>query len=153
MTSSRRISIVLFALAISGATGCATARIDESFTAEDPETYTRSYPKPARRCLEASKKALMDLGAEIERAKGNELVTNRYAAFEYAVGNSNSAMLVKQTVQIQVRVEPAAQGCRARVVSVRAWQNNKEYDTLSVGYTKEHAVEPFFKNLDEALSL
>ncbi len=148
--------ISLFLLASS----CATkAVIDETYTATDPE-FTKVYSHAPAKCVKESAHSLREMGIPIEKQGASEIITDRYDALQIqrtsgrvsGTGSVHGQTIVSnQRVKATLSILKNGQGCSVRVARVRAWENNVEFDTLNVGFTKKMFVEPFFKNLAEFL--
>jgi hypothetical protein len=151
-TSARLFSLLVVPALLSA---CATvAKVDESYTAQDP-AFTRSFAKSPKSCIAATTLALKDLGAAVESQKDGTIVSERYSVFDYAESSGSAyyakTSLNRQMGKLYLKVSGGDAGCVVRVLRVRAWENNAEFDAINVDFTKSNVTGPFFKNLEERL--
>jgi hypothetical protein len=130
-------------------------RIDEAYTATDPG-FHKTFTKQKSECISASVKALQEMGAGVEDQKEDEIISNRYDAFQFAKSSGDAygatATLNKQQAKIYVRVSSEGDGCKVNIARVRAWNNGEEFQQIDVDFTKHVVANPFFGELSERLS-
>jgi hypothetical protein len=130
-------------------------RVDEVYTATDPG-FQKIFAKEKSECISASVKALQEMGAGVEDQKGDEVISNRYDAFQFAKASSDAynttATLNKQQAKIYLRVSSEGPGCKVNIARVRAWNNGEEFQQIDVDFTKRFVANPFFGELSERLS-
>lgn len=142
----------MYSFLILSLVGCAhTERIDENYTKTDP-SFQKSFSKAKKQCLDATEATLKDMGAGIDSKNEDEIISQRYNAFAYAVGNANMAQLQQEQIKLYFKVSGEGKNCLVKLTKVRAWNNGSEYEKIALDFTKKNVVSPVFSDLTERLS-
>ncbi len=154
----KRISIIAILISITVIISCLTGPMQKL---DDPAFYqqygTWKFDKSAKQCFQVSKKALSDMGFNIEKenAKKLSLISNRRLAVSYGQVQATSDTTAFQTstkiyVKYYIKVEGDSKSCTVKIVKMKLYHNMSEVDEEAKGFAIGRAKD-FEKALKQAL--